>query len=666
MQSFFQYRRFQKHVTRQYERDRSKAEALGHNNTTDLDALAETSATSSYDDVPAEAVHAQDYFDDMRDPEKGEQARSGIENRDYAGVQGLEKEAAGWNNGGIVEPPNAAPSGRQGDVAGEESEHMQELEKQFSDREGGGNFEPINTGPSVRPGFGNEAERMSRTSTVATRKSMGTALGTTLTGIDVRDRSTKEGGDGKVFVVGYEGEKDIMDPHNWSSITRISATVNIASIGWVVGFASSVDSAALTQASADFGVSEVTESLATGLFLIGFGVGALLAGPVSETIGRNPVYIATLSLYMIFIMASALAPNIGAQLTFRFIAGLFGATPLTCAGGSISDLWSPLERVYAFPVFANAAFMGPIFGPVVGGFTGQSSRVSWRWTEWITLIISGLVLFNVVLFQPETYAPILLKWKAAHLRELTGDDRYRAEVEIRDVSFIKRLGRALYRPFLLTISEPIIILIALYLTVIYIILFTFLDGYDFVFTQTYGFSEGITGLSFIGIGIGLCLASALVPLVYKWAKNDLAKIKEQGGTRLPPEFRLWFAMFGAPAIPISMLWMGWTAYPWISYWSPLGASVLFGYGILCVFISSYQYIIDSYEIYAASALASVTLIRYVAAGGMVEVAIPFYSNLGVHWTLTILGCLSALLVPVPYLFYKYGVRIRKRSKYAVV
>lgn len=394
--------------------------------------------------------------------------------------------------------------------------------------------------------------------------------------------------------------------------------MNIAFIGWIVGFASSVDSAALVQASEDFGVSDVTESLATGLFLIGFGVGALVAGPISETVGRNPVYIATLSLYMVFIMASGLAPNIGAQLVFRFIAGCFAATPLVCAGGSISDLWSPMERTYAFPVFAGAAFMGPIFGPIVGGFIGQSSRVSWRWTEWITLIISGLVLFLVIIFQPETYAPILLKWKAARLRQLTGDERYKGEVEIRDVSFVKRLGRALYRPFLLTFSEPIIILTALYLTVIYIILFTFLDGYTFIFTETYGFTEGITGLSFIGIGIGLCFASLLVPLIYKWAKEDLAKIQEKGGTRLPPEFRLWFGMFGAPAIPISMFWMGWTAYPSISFWSPLAASVLFGYGILCVFISSYQYIIDSYETYSASALASVTLIRYVAAGGMVR------------------------------------------------
>jgi hypothetical protein len=68
--------------------------------------------------------------------------------------------------------------------------------------------------------------------------------------------------------------------------------------------------------------------------------------------------------------------------------------------------------------------------------------------------------------------------------------------------------------------------------------------------------------------------------------------------------------------------MGWTNYKSVSYWNALVASVLFGYGILCIFISSYQYIIDSYEMYAASALASLTLIRYVAAGGMVEVGIP--------------------------------------------
>ncbi|THV63659.1 MFS general substrate transporter [Aureobasidium pullulans] len=317
-----------------------------------------------------------------------------------------------------------------------------------------------------------------------------------------------------------------------------------------------------------------------------------------------------------------------------------------------------------FPIFANAAFLGPILGPVIGGYIVQSSLISWRWTEWVTIIMSGLVLILVFFTLPETFPPILLKWKAAHLRAITGDERYRAEVEVRMDPFLTRLGRACYRPFLLTFSEPIIVLIALYMTVIYIILFTFLDGYDFIFGEIHGVSIGVQGLCFLGIAIGLFLATPLVFVIRRKAAKAMEKASANGKDKLQPEFRLWFAMFGAPAVPISLFWMGWTSYPNISIWSPLAASVLFGYGILCIFISSYQYIIDAYEIYAASALASITLIRYVAAGGMTVVGVPFYQNLGVHYTCTILGCISAVMVPVPYIFYLYGHKIRARSKYA--
>jgi hypothetical protein len=197
----------------------------------------------------------------------------------------------------------------------------------------------------------------------------------------------------------------------------------------------------------------------------------------------------------------------------------------------------------------------------------------------VTLITSGVILVIVVLFQPETFPPILLKWKAKHLRDLTGDDRYRGSIEVRQETFLIRLRRALYRPFLLTSREPIIMLLALYLTVIYIVLFTFLEGFDYVFAQTYGLTQGLTGLCFLSIIIGLFGATALVPLIYKWAKRDLQKIKERGGDRLPPEFRLWYSMLGgAFALPISLFWMGWTARPDIPIWCPLAACLLFGYG----------------------------------------------------------------------------------------
>lgn len=78
-----------------------------------------------------------------------------------------------------------------------------------------------------------------------------------------------------------------------------------------------------------------------------------------------------------------------------------------------------------------------------------------------------------------------------------------------------------------------------------------------------------------------------------------------------------------------------------------------------------MYVIDSYAVYAASALSFVTLSRYLAAGGMTVVGIPFYRNMNPHWTLTILGAISALMAPVPFVFYYFGARIRIKSSYAV-
>lgn len=232
----------------------------------------------------------------------------------------------------------------------------------------------------------------------------------------------------------------------------------------------------------------------------------------------------------------------------------------------------------------------------MAGWMGQSSEVSWRWTERVTLIASGLILVLVVFTQPETHAQTLLRYKARHLRDLTGDQRFISETEISNEPFLTRLGRAIWRPAVLTVYEPVIVLITLYMTVVYIVLFTFLIGIDFIFDEAYGVSQGIVDTCFAGIIVGVVASLGLVSLVHRWGERDLQAIQERGGDRLPPEFRLWFCMLGgAFAIPVSIFWMGWTARPDVLIWSPLAASVLFGYGVLCVFVTCYQYIIDMYE-----------------------------------------------------------------------
>ncbi|KAI4161179.1 MAG: hypothetical protein LQ342_005074 [Letrouitia transgressa] len=211
MQSFLQYRRFGRHIKAQYERDRAKAEELKRQDEQDSQSISPITSSP----LPASPVPSHTLGEvDTKDLEKG--------------------EPSGATNGNNTSNTDPTP--------------------QLLNCSNYNSIELSQT-PAV-----------SRQSMLRT---IGTALAKTLTGVD-----TKPGEKGqKVFVVGYEGEKDTMDPHNWGFATRIGATINIAWIGWTVGFASSVDSAAIKQASADFGVSDVTESLATGLFLIGFGVG---------------------------------------------------------------------------------------------------------------------------------------------------------------------------------------------------------------------------------------------------------------------------------------------------------------------------------------------------------------------------------------------------------
>ncbi|KAH8650988.1 major facilitator superfamily transporter [Xylariales sp. PMI_506] len=509
-------------------------------------------------------------------------------------------------------------------------------------------------------------ERIPTIATVRTQYTARAALGHSMTGVNARDRRTHEGKGEQVFVVGWEGPDDPLNPRNWTTTKRVGCTLQIALIAAGVGVASGIDATVLPQAAADLGVSEVAESLCTGLYLVGMGVGSLIAGPFSETFGRNFVYTGSMAVFMVWIMASGLAPNFGAQIVFRFLAGCAASTPLVCSGGSVSDMFNPLEKTWGFPLYAIAAFGGPMLGAVMGAYIGPSPLVSWRWTEWTMLIIAGLIVALVFLCMPETYAPLLLRWKAKHLRHITGDNRYRSEHEIVKATLLSRLKVSMTRPFIM-FTEPIIIAMTLYLTVVYIVLFTFLVSFPYVFQDTYSISQGLSNVIFVSMFVGTQLAFLLVPIVYRITVNQIKLAEARGeGSQFNPETRLWYAMMGpAVSIPISLFWMGWTDYSSVSIWSPILAVMLFGFGVMGIFLQAYMYIIDAYETYSASALTFTALVRYVAAGGMTVVGIPFFEKMGTHYTLTILACISCILVPIPYVLYQWGHLIRKRSKYAV-
>ena len=169
-------------------------------------------------------------------------------------------------------------------------------------------------------------------------------------------QQTRTIGDRVVLVVDWDGPADPFAPRNWAFVKKLKALLIVSSIAFLVGAIAPIDSPVMMEAAEEFHVSLVAESLSQGVFLAGFGVGAMLVGPFSEVLGRTFAYIVPLLLFCIWVMASALAPNFGAEITFRFLAGFCGATPLVVAGGSLSDMFTPLEKTYWFPIFAFCGF----------------------------------------------------------------------------------------------------------------------------------------------------------------------------------------------------------------------------------------------------------------------------------------------------------------------
>lgn len=148
----------------------------------------------------------------------------------------------------------------------------------------------------------------------------------------------------------------------------------------------------------------------------------------------------------------------------RFFCGIFSSAPLALAGGTISDIWDNEERGFAIALFAAAPYGGPVAGPIIGGFVGEA--IGWRWIFWVNMIFAGVVAL-MILTIPETFAPVLLRRRAERLRKETGDENIKTEQELFKASLLEILIETLIRPFSMLATEPILLLLSLYIALIY-------------------------------------------------------------------------------------------------------------------------------------------------------------------------------------------------------
>jgi MFS family permease len=243
-------------------------------------------------------------------------------------------------------------------------------------------------------------------------------------------------------------------------------------------------------------------------------------------------------------------------------------------------------------------------GPIIGGFLGETE--GWRWVEGVMAIFTGALWIIGTLTIPETYTPVILRRRAAKLSKMTGKVyKSKMEIEHGKKTVAQEYKIALSRPWILLFREPIVLLLSIYMAIIYGTLYMMFAAFPIVYQQQRGWSPGIGGLAFIGVMVGMMIAV----LYSVWDNKRYQHTEAKHNGKAPPEARLPPAMLGSVSLPLGLFWFAWTNYPSIHWAVSIVATAPFGFGMVLVFLSIMNYLIDSYVIYAASVLAANSVLR---------------------------------------------------------
>ncbi|GME22602.1 mfs multidrug transporter [Neofusicoccum parvum] len=444
------------------------------------------------------------------------------------------------------------------------------------------------------------------------------------------------------------------EPLSWPASKKWLCTIVVVAMTATIGFCSSIHTAAIADIAKSFNCSRTVATLGVSTFLLGFATGPLIFGPLSEVWGRNAIYRSVLLLFVLSNIGCALAPNISALLVFRFLCGFFGSPTVTNSGGSLTDMWPQSHRSVPLALFTAASFLGPVIAPIVGGFIAQYSQ--WRWDYWIVAIISGLSYIAMLAVLPETYTPVLLAKKRARLAGRQPADSPSPKIDY---------YTTLTRPWVMLFTEPILFLLSLYMAFCYGILYLDFTAYPIVFSTTRGWPPSLSGLSFLGIGLGMALSTACSPLINRVHTHYAAKLSSPlSPTSSPPEARLPHLIPLAPLIPGALFWFARTAAPPRHWAQPVAAGVPFGAGVAALFLAVAAYLTDCYgRRYAASALAAAAVLRSLFGAAFPLFGPAVYGALGVEWAGCVLGFVALGLAPLPWVFYVWGPWLRARSRF---
>ncbi|CAI5757113.1 unnamed protein product [Candida verbasci] len=470
------------------------------------------------------------------------------------------------------------------------------------------------------------------------------------------------------IIVTWDSDDDPENPQNWATAYKVFFILEISFLTAVVYMASSIYTPGIQELMEDMQVGHVVATLPLSLFVIGYAFGPLVFSPLSENaiFGRTSIYIVTLFIFCILQIPTAVVNNIAGLCILRFLAGFFASPCLATGGASISDVvkfWNLPVGLATWSVFAVSA---PSLGPLIGA--ALTIAKNYRWSFWFLCWTSALTFIVFLFTLPETYAKTLLYRKARRLRAITGNENITSdgEIENKSMTFGEHVVETLWRPLQVTIMEPVVLLIDVYIAMVYSILYLFFEVFPIYFQFTRHFTLIELGASYLVVGVGVSISCCIyIPIIRRLFTKPILRNEQ-----VFPEIFIPMAIIGACLMPTGLFIFGWTATTFTHWFPPFIGIAIFAGGAFLIFQTLFNYMGASFKPeYLASVFASNDLFRSLTAGAFPLFGSAIFNNLAtprfpVGWGTSVLAFITLAMIAIPVLFYLNGPKLRARSKFA--
>ncbi|KAI1029313.1 hypothetical protein LB504_010867 [Fusarium proliferatum] len=472
----------------------------------------------------------------------------------------------------------------------------------------------------------------------------------------------------------------------------------------------------------DIGASHTATLVGITTFCAGFAIAPMALAPISEIWGRRPVFILAGFVFVISQAVCSVMPDLAGMLIARFFVGVGGSVFSSVVGGVIADLWEKEERNTPMALFSGFVLFGTGLGPLVSAaFVNdlEDDTMAWKWSFWHQVILDGLLLVAILILFKETRGSVLLSRKAKKLNQwyqqledagvygvwvtdpredtcssssssvktMPGHEamlEYNRQTQLRRIRWLveadeqrpplrQMMATSIMRPFYLLFTEPVVFSFSLWAAFSWAVLYLSFSIVPYLYSDNYNTSMRI----YVAM-----MASAIIATVVGILQENLMKhplwsghVDEKEVSRFwrfmrkhfpadSPEARLYFSCLTALLLPAGLF---------VAFLSPISTShytqaIGIGFanwGIYSVYLATFNYLADTYHMYASSALAAQSFCRNVLGGIFPVLTGIMFDNLGLRNAGCVLGGIASVLTLIPWVLVFFGSRIRARSKFAI-